>query len=299
MSPRILLSRFSADLMAAMLIGAALLVPLLLWESARPVHVNSYTMKRLPPDDQELLGWVRRQPGVDHAEVSRSSDDTVELRFHGPELFPPWKDLGYEPPGSVRLVQSILNIADPKLLLEGILVCQAGFLVIGLRRLRRARAAGDPVPALFAGKTMPALGWGILAGGLLLGFGLLYEMALRRLLGPSVADASIWAITREFPLWGKALILLGGAVVAPMAEELFFRGAHFGAFLGAGRPILGAAVTSTMFAACHLDPVNFVAYVVFGVVLAWLYLRTRSIAAPVAAHLVNNLAAFLILFSGG
>jgi len=284
--------------MWATAIGAACLVPLLLLQSTHPVHADAYTMKRLPPDDQTLLRWLRSQPGVDHAELSRS-DDTVELRYHGPDLVPPWKDLGYEPPGKVRLLQSFFNIGEPKVLLEAMLFCQAGFLVIGLRRLRRARAAGDPVPALFKGKTLPAVGWGVLAGGLLLGFGFLYAMMLRRLLGPSVGASSIWDITRDFPLWGKALILLGGAVVAPVAEELFFRGAHFGAFVGAGRPILGGAVTSTVFATCHLDPVNFVAYVVFGVVLAWLYLRTRSIAAPVAAHLVNNAAALLILFNGG
>jgi membrane protease YdiL (CAAX protease family) len=297
MSPRTLLARFSADLLWAVLIGTALLIPHLLWEAAHPVYTNSYSMKAFPRDDQALAGWLRSQPGVEHADVSRT-EDAVELRFRGPLVAPPWKELGYEFTGKVRLAQSLFNVGDPKTLVEMVLFCQAGFLIIGLRRLRRARAAGDALPALFEGKTLPAVVWGVLAGGLLLGFGLLYAMLLRRLLGPSASD-SLWTITRDFPLWGKALILLGGALVAPVAEEVFFRGAHFGAFAGAGRSILGAAVTSIVFATCHLDLVNFVAYVVVGVVLAWLYLWTRSIAAPIAAHLVNNAVALAILFHGG
>lgn len=298
MLPRTLLARLSADLIWAVLIGTVLLIPQLLWDAAHPVTTSSYSMKAFPPDDLALTRWVRSQPGVDHAEVNRTEDEVV-LRFRGPIVAPPWKELGYSFSGKVRLVQSFFNVGDPKTLVEMILFCQAGFLIIGLRRLRRARAAGDALPELLAGKTLPAVAWGVLAGGLLLGFGFLYAIVLRRLLGPSASDSSLWSITRDFPLWGKALIFLGGAFVAPVAEEVFFRGAHFGAFAGAGRPILGAAVTSLVFATCHLDPVNFVAYVVFGVVLAWLYRRTRSLAAPVAAHLVNNAAALLILFSGG
>src|SRR5262249_937790 len=130
------------------------------------------------------------------------------------------------------------------------------------------------------------------------GFGFLYEMLLRRLLGPTVSTSSIWAVTREFPVWGKAIILLGGGLAAPVAEEIFFRGAQFGAFVGAGRPILGAAVTSIFFASCHLDLLNFVAFVVVGLSLAWLYRRTRSIVAAIVAHLVNNVVTFLLLFGG-
>lgn len=297
MSPWKLISRCSTDLLRAMLIGLPLIVLLLLWDAAHPLRIDSHSMKTLPPDDHALLRWIRSQSNVDHSEVSRSGT-SVELRYHGPLQVPPWESLGYEPAGKIQLTQSYLNLADPKIFVEAILSSQLGFFIMGLWRIRRTRKTGEPLPRLLEGKTLRAIGWGVLAGGILLGFGFLYEAALRRLLGHSVQDSSIWAATRDFPVWGKAMIFILGSFAAPAAEEIFFRGAQFGSFVAAGRPVLGGAISSLFFASCHLDPVNLVAYVVFGLSLAWLYRQTRSIVAPVVAHLVNNAVALYLLFGG-
>jgi membrane protease YdiL (CAAX protease family) len=99
---------------------------------------------------------------------------------------------------------------------------------------------------------------------------------------PGGAEASIGlALT--------AIVIVG---VAPFAEELFFRGALTGALarpLGAFTPLASGAI----FGAAHLELRAFPALFVLGVLLGWLYMRTRSLLPGVAVHAANNLLALL------
>ena len=91
--------------------------------------------------------------------------------------------------------------------------------------------------------------------------------------------------------WG----FLAVAVVVPLAEEMAFRGAilrtlldHFGPS-GRWWAILLSAL---LFGMAHGNIVQFVNGTVVGLLLGWLYWRTRSIAPGVVFHLVNNAIAF-------
>jgi membrane protease YdiL (CAAX protease family) len=99
---------------------------------------------------------------------------------------------------------------------------------------------------------------------------------------PGGAEASIGlALT--------AIVIVG---VAPFAEELFFRGALTGALaqrLGALTPLASGAI----FGAAHLELRAFPALFVLGVLLGWLYMRTRSLLPGVAVHAANNLLALV------
>src|SRR3954454_25151929 len=80
-------------------------------------------------------------------------------------------------------------------------------------------------------------------------------------------------------------------VLAPIAEELFFRGFMFGALQ---RPIgwIGAAVvTGIVFGLIHAggtDAVFLVPLAVLGFLLCWLYRRTGSLLPGMAVHAFNN-----------
>ena len=79
----------------------------------------------------------------------------------------------------------------------------------------------------------------------------------------------------------------------PFTEEAFFRGfvlAGLIAPLGATR---AAVVSSVIFAVAHLTIGTLVPIFVTGILLAWLYLRTRSIWPPIIAHAAQNLLALL------
>jgi uncharacterized protein len=83
-------------------------------------------------------------------------------------------------------------------------------------------------------------------------------------------------------------------VVAPFAEELFFRGFLFGALRKRGL-IVAVSVSGLAFGLAHVasSPIGFlVPLATLGVILALLYERTKSLYPPIALHALNNSIAF-------
>jgi membrane protease YdiL (CAAX protease family) len=109
-------------------------------------------------------------------------------------------------------------------------------------------------------------------------------------------------------LGGLALQLLAGAIVAPIAEEFFFRGFAVTAWrrsLGPGRAIVRATILFTLAHVVTVDGTdlpNALALIVVGagsrvpvaLVLGWLYVRRGSLWAPIGLHAAFN-AALLVL----
>jgi membrane protease YdiL (CAAX protease family) len=93
------------------------------------------------------------------------------------------------------------------------------------------------------------------------------------------------------------LTLLGAGVIAPFAEEFFFRGFLYTA-LRRRTGLWGAALLSSLaFAIGHIDALGVVAAsFVMGIVLALVYEYTRSLWVSIAAHAINNSIAVLILY---
>jgi len=94
--------------------------------------------------------------------------------------------------------------------------------------------------------------------------------------------------------WTVALIALVAVVLAPVAEELLFRGFLQPAaerWFGTGPAILLSAV---FFAVAHPQFSVMAPMFILGLTLAWLFARTRSLVAPIVLHAANN--AQVILF---
>ncbi len=127
-----------------------------------------------------------------------------------------------------------------------------------------------------------------------------------------VAAGSIWVTFRGWPpvdavaaavvkigsMFGRldragpalfAVALFQTVVLAPLAEELFYRGAMFGWLRD--RRTVGAAivVTSTLFTLQHPMPALWPLAFAFGVVAGWLRERTGSITPFLAMHALNSL----------
>lgn len=86
-------------------------------------------------------------------------------------------------------------------------------------------------------------------------------------------------------------------VIAPIAEEMFFRGILYPAVKRAGFPRLAFWGTALVFAGVHLNLVTFVPLVVLALGLALLYERTDNLWAPITAHALFNALNFVILYS--
>lgn len=89
--------------------------------------------------------------------------------------------------------------------------------------------------------------------------------------------------TSDFVFW-----LIAGVVVAPLAEETFFRGFALGGLASRGLQNRGLLFTSLLFAAIHFNPLFFGQLLAAGLILGALYLRTGSLVAPIVAHMTNN-----------
>jgi len=89
-------------------------------------------------------------------------------------------------------------------------------------------------------------------------------------------------------------------VIAPVCEEIFFRGFFF-AGLRSRLPFwVAALVSAVLFGAVHLGEANLVAglqLTVLGVILAGVYERTDSLWSNIAVHAFNNAIAFTLLVS--
>lgn len=127
--------------------------------------------------------------------------------------------------------------------------------------------------------------WAIFAGLQELGY-----MDLMDKLGVEKVQDTVAIFQKEKSV--AVLILMGitAAVVAPICEEVVFRGYLYPAVKSFVGPWMSALCTALMFSAAHGSVSALVPLFVFGLALVALYEFTGSIWAPMAAHFLFNAA---------
>jgi membrane protease YdiL (CAAX protease family) len=88
----------------------------------------------------------------------------------------------------------------------------------------------------------------------------------------------------ESPVW----FFFVGAVLAPIVEEMFFRGFLFQGFRQKYGWITAALLSSAIFAAAHLDLVALIPTFILGCLLAYVYHRSNSVWPGVILHFLVN-----------
>jgi membrane protease YdiL (CAAX protease family) len=104
---------------------------------------------------------------------------------------------------------------------------------------------------------------------------------------------------KDYPAgWpGLALALVLGAVVAPITEEIFFRGFLFRGLRKYYPFWFSSGLSALAFAAVHLVPGAIVTIGAMGFLLAWLRERSGSIWPSIAMHMINNVIYFAMRFA--
>ena len=96
----------------------------------------------------------------------------------------------------------------------------------------------------------------------------------------------------------NTLGVLGLAVLAPLLEEVLFRGAIQGALMRFfDRPWPAIIVAALVFGIIHWNPVQTVYATLFGIVLGWIYYRTGSLLSVIVGHVLNNSFAVMTTIS--
>ena len=83
---------------------------------------------------------------------------------------------------------------------------------------------------------------------------------------------------------GLALAVL----IAPIVEEVVFRGVILRGLLGRWPAAAAIATSALLFAFMHLNPAQFPVAFGLGLALAWIYTRTRSLGLCIFGHAANN-----------
>jgi membrane protease YdiL (CAAX protease family) len=98
------------------------------------------------------------------------------------------------------------------------------------------------------------------------------------------------AIVGEFPRTAAGIVLfvILAVVMAPLFEEVFFRGFLFRGFSSSWGWVTGACVSAAVFGLAHLQLDVFVPLFALGLALAWVYKRTGSLWTSIAFHALFN-----------
>jgi membrane protease YdiL (CAAX protease family) len=95
----------------------------------------------------------------------------------------------------------------------------------------------------------------------------------------------------DFGFWGAFMKV---AIVAPVVEELIFRGLILQGFRRNYKAFTAVFMSALLFALFHLNPWQFPATFVLGLLLGWIVIRTNNIILAIIGHSINN---FLVLLS--
>jgi hypothetical protein len=172
----------------------------------------------------------------------------------------------------------------------------ASFVMLGLIWLyigkhdRAARIGLTRWSSLGLGRT---IGWSIALMALGLAFNYLYATyAIPDIKSQEQMRRMFAALPNTF--LNQALLFMAVAVIAPVLEELLFRGLLQTAlikYLPDWAAIMGAAV---VFALVHGQVYAFPALVTMGAVFGVLYYKTGSLRVTILAHALNNAAALVL-----
>ena len=179
-----------------------------------------------------------------------------------------------------------------------------GGAAVFLYFLRRRADASERIVSWQAARRPSTWGWTLLvATAVVIGSNGIAWLARQAGIEPVPTNLALMeqALAR-FP-WFLALFAV---VLAPAYEELLFRRVLFGRLWKAGRPWLGMLLSSLAFALVHEVPGTsangpweiaqlWLVYGGMGAAFAWLYQRTGTLWAPIAAHALNNAIALAAL----
>ena len=94
---------------------------------------------------------------------------------------------------------------------------------------------------------------------------------------------------------GRSVFGVTAVVLAPLAEEMLFRGILYPGVKQAGYPRLALWGSALLFAAVHMNAVTFVPLAVMALVLTGLYEWTDNLLATITAHSLFNLFNLVLL----
>jgi membrane protease YdiL (CAAX protease family) len=92
-------------------------------------------------------------------------------------------------------------------------------------------------------------------------------------------------------------VLFGGAIVAPLVEEIFFRGFVFTGLRGRWGWSKAAMASAGLFALAHIVPTSILPIFILGMIFAFLYQISGSIWPAILMHMLTNSVALFMAYA--
>ncbi len=90
------------------------------------------------------------------------------------------------------------------------------------------------------------------------------------------------------------LIFATVAISAPLLEEILFRGIILDGFLKNYSPTKAIFWSAVIFGLIHMNPYQFIAATLIGILMGWIYWRTGSLWLCILIHFINNSLGFFM-----
>lgn len=190
----------------------------------------------------------------------------------------------------VSKLTGLAGLGEAPSMLLGAGVAQATVLLIVVARERRLGRWNAP---RILDATLPKVAWLAWAGAVLGCATVLSEVSnfLAWFWPPPAWYLNAMATLDMGQYW--PLSLLVAVFIGPVAEEFIFREIILRGLLGT-RPAARAVIWSAaLFGIAHLNPWQGLGAFCLGLLVGWGYVRTRSLALCIAAHVLNNFVAAL------
>jgi membrane protease YdiL (CAAX protease family) len=152
----------------------------------------------------------------------------------------------------------------------------------------------------FVNHPMRAALIGICAGAVAVPFAWLFQAASARLLERLTLqhqEQDVVTILRG-STGIPSMVALGivTIIIAPVGEEVLFRGILYPAIKRTGHPQLALWSTALLFGLIHANLASFVPLTLLAVLLVWLYEYTGSLLAPIVTHSLFNALNFVAVY---
>ncbi len=180
---------------------------------------------------------------------------------------------------------AVLDVRVPSPALQAIVVAASCAVVLWVALKRRGERPREAFPlrpvraSLLGAITLTILGTTIVMSEA--------DNLLRSLLPPPrwLEELFEQLLFGERGLWASLVLV---ALVAPLSEELLFRGVVLRGFLARYPARRAIVLSALLFGATHFNPWQFPSATVFGLLAAWWYLRTGSLVPCLFGHALNN-----------
>ena len=147
-------------------------------------------------------------------------------------------------------------------------------------------------PARFPKAAFTGVLWLIITYPLIL----MTQETVQRFTGSADDSQLIVRYFLEHPdLHHRIAVILMAVIVAPVAEEIIFRGYFYGVIRRFGGRIPALLTSSLLFAAIHVHLPSIPGLFILAMILCFLYERTASLWAPIALHAAFNASTIIFL----